>query len=323
MGINNIKYVIPADKQREIAAHYSNQNNPNYRETNSRKRNVRNQVTPNKQKYKGNDKLKKILAIGLSTLAVSGAIGASIISDYNLKELTSRDIQSEILNDAIEQINLSNLNFDGQNFNPSLKCSRPEMYKVLSNSDLDEKINIYLANPTAENKEHLIHDLEGREEEFAKFNMDLIAASLADSQGTTIDDISIKAVFNYDNVQHGDNIMKGTDAYIGHTLTIDYLEGYTERGKTNFKEIPEDIFNLISDAKFNYLAPDSSYFNNNSNIIERGLETYIQLKQVLAEHDFTIKNGKLLLQKDGKIYNYYKNLSGNAKFKEVAEERDR
>jgi len=307
---DDVKFRIPEDKQREIAARH----NTNMQNTTQNKRNLRNQTAPHRQKYSEDGKLKRIIAIVLaSATLVGGAIALKNYNDYkkDIKELNTTDIEVQIEEEARKQGIMEELEFDGQNFNSTIKCDRPELYKVLSNTDLDEILNRYFENPTDEAKANILKQLEGREEEFAKFNMDLIEASFADSKGVSIDDISMRAVFNHYTEKEGQEIIEGKSSYQGHTLSVQGIDLRTS----------EDITRLISDARFNELAPNSSYFDKDKTQNERGIDIYKNIKQVLVEHDFSIKNGKVVLEgKDGKTYEYSKDILGNAKMSEIKQQ---
>ena len=283
-------------------------NNPN-RQNNiydPHRRNVRNKPpVPSQKKYKGT-MIKKIAGIlaGIAILGGGIKIGSNIYENY-VNEQYSRDLQSEIEVAVKEEIknNIDRLNitFDGNNFNVACGCDRKELYNVLASTDLDELLNTYLSNPTDIEKEKLLSELEGREEDIAKFNMDLIEASFADSENTSINNIDIKAIFKHYNAENGDRIVNGEDIYMGHTLYIHTTKANVEAraGRTSdFTQIPSDIFQLISDTRFQLKAPNSSYFENpikdtKRSALDISIQTYKKIKKIINDRNFAIKDGKV------------------------------
>ncbi len=248
--------------------------------------------TPNRG-YKGKvlnfmRKHKKSIATGLlaATLLSGTAIGVNVYEAKRAEKL-SRNIEQEI-------------SFDGQ-------CDRPELYKVLHNTDLDEILNEYYADPTDENKQKLMNDLQGREEELAKFNVDLLLASLADSANVSINDVQIKALYKFYNEINYNEIINGKKPYRGNTLTINnsksICEGYVDLPGhvDNYLEIPEKLYKLITDAKFNLLTPDSSYFamnkypvdENENSKLERSICINKDIKYLIIDNNLAIKDGKV------------------------------
>lgn len=269
---------------------------------NPHRRDVRNKPpVPSQKKYKGT-MIKKIAGIlaGIAILGGGIKIGSNIYENY-VNEQYSRDLQSEIEVAVKEEVknNIDRLNitFDGNNFNVVCGCDRKELYNVLTSTDLDELLNTYLSNPTDIEKEKLLSELEGREEDIAKFNMDLIEASFADSEGVSKDKIHIKAIFKHYNDLDGERIMNGKAPYIGHTLSISnskYNLNAQSGISRNFIEIPSDMFKLISSTKFQLVAPNSSYFEGNNNSrIERAIETYKKIKKIINDKNFAIKDGQV------------------------------
>ena len=306
------------------------QNNVKFSKTMQRKiRNLKNHPAYSSiREYKGKvldfmREYKKQIAAGIfaATLLTTGtAIGTNIHKALYNSEM-SRNIEQEIEDRAVDKIlenRLANLDFNGQDFNIRIECDRPELYNVLHNTDLDEILNEldtkmerrilkeYLSNPTEESENELFKKLQGREEELAKFNVDIILASLADSTNVPIKEVSIRTIYKYYNEANGDAIMNGNAPYIGNTLKINNskftCEGYVDLPKhiTNYSEIPEHLYKLITDAKFNFLTPDSSYFKmgkypvieDENSKLERSLEIYTDIKELINDGNFAIKDGK-------------------------------
>lgn len=273
----NLRYNIPIENQRALAQKYTQQPTPiPLNKTNRIRKDMKNHPKTSKKKYKGNIKAK-IFAGLLSLSLVGGAIG---INQYKeeLNEMYSYDLQANTETSS-------------------------ELHNVLENTDLDELLNEYLAAPSKDNKEQLLTKLKGRDSELAKLNLDLIEASLADSLNISKDEVSIKALFKHLDEKNGNDIMKGTGIYRGHTLRIttdrmsNIIEAYKNvtNGTYNYTYISKDLFDLISNAKFNYIAPESSYYQRSkSSRIERAIETYKDLKEILNEKDFTIYNNRIL-----------------------------
>lgn len=292
-----------------------NNQNMNTDKRNIHNRTIKNQSNPYQGKFKENEKLKKrrALAIGLATLAVSAGIGIAVYnnSQNNKNHFNATDIEAQIRDSALNEITMDisedDLVFDGTNFiiSKEAKCDRPELYKVLSNSELDEKLNEYLEKPTSANKEKLSSDLNGKENELAKLNFELLKASLADSMGTTIDNISITY----------------TDKRLLITTPGGEVEYWNYRDKINDTELPKDYANIISNIAKQY---EKSKLGNESNLDAKELiDAYSEIKPLIVEHNLTIANrNRLCLQniKDGEYYDYSKGLFGSSNIKELEDD---
>lgn len=283
-----------------------------------------NSKTPNINKYikspkpckktftgKTMNKIRRNAAIIAAGVVVAGVVGTVAYINH-MNKLYSRDLQSEIATMAKEELrdNLTNnldeidFTFDGNQFNIAYECSRPELYNVLSNTDLDELLNTYFEQPTGKQKEELLSQLEGREDEFAKFNLDLIKASFADSKHISKDNINIDYEFvHYDSIEK-EKIINGKIPSRGYTLTISdstfnkvsaINEYDVANNETiyNFNQIDEDKFKLIGDAILQVEFPNYSTNEENSKI-ENAIETYKGIKKIINDKNFTIKDGKVL-----------------------------
>lgn len=272
---DRIRYDVPPLKQ-------SNLNN---RETNTKKRNVRNKPSSSNYKldFKDNKKFKNIIravSLGLATLTVSAGIGAGIAiknSNQAKNEFNATDIESQIRNSAMTQISEEDLSFDGQNFTipKEIECDRPELYKVLAGTELDQLLNEYLANPTKSNKENLAVSLHGKENDLAKLNFELVKASLADSLGVSIDDIKI--------------------TYTDNRLTIDTphgsLEHWKKNGTHNDTEISNEYEELLRPIAEAY---EKSKLGKMSDLsAEELIESYEELKPKLIKDEISITNNAL------------------------------
>lgn len=268
---------------------------------------------PCKKIYKGN-MMKKIKTIAITAGIVGGLAGVgiySIVEAYNNKQY-ARDLQSEIETMAKEELrdnlkdNLDEIDFtfDGNKFNIAYDCSRPELYNVLKNTDLDELLNTYFENPTSSKKKNLLSQLEGREEELTKFNMDLIEASFADSKNISKDEVNIDFEFVHYNSDEKEKIMNGK--VLGRGLTLDISDSTYNKASAmkkydvananiiyNFDEIDENTYNLISEAIIQVEAPNYP-INKKNTKIENAIETYKSIKKIINDKNFTIKDGKVL-----------------------------
>ena len=267
---------------------------------------------PCKKIYKGN-MMKKIKTIAITAGIVGGLAGVGIyVEDYNNKQY-ARDLQSEIETMAKEELrdnlkdNLDEIDFtfDGDKFNIAYDCSRTELYNVLKKTDLDELLNTYFENPTHSQKEKLLSQLEGREEELAKFNMDLIEASFADSKNISKDKVNIDFEFVHYDSYEKEKIINGKIPSRGYTLTISdstfnkvsaINEYDVANNETiyNFNQIDEDKFKLIGDAILQVEFPNYSTNEENSKI-ENAIETYKGIKKIINDKNFTIKDEKVLV----------------------------
>lgn len=265
------------------------------------------------KKYKRNITKNTSIAI-LATLLATGSI-ALASNTYN-NHYNSRDIQNEIREATLAKLESPfETEWNGESFSIQLPCDRPELYNVLKESNLDEILNDYLKNPTTKAKELLFSQLEGREEELAEFNMNLIRASFADSQHTTMDNIDIDVTFRHNDAEHRNEIANGTKTYIGQSLNINTpkhsAQSYLNSFEYNYDEIPVDLSTLLTRARLQEEAPNSSYFENDKlSKLERALKTYKEIKKILNDYNLTIEEGKVCLVKNNKTYSYSKDIFG-------------
>lgn len=259
------------------------------------------------------NKIRKNAAIITAGFVVAGAVGGTVAHINHMNEIYSRDLQSEIETMAKEELrdnlkeNLDEIDFtfDGNKFNIAYDCSRPELYNVLKNTDLDELLNAYLENPTRSQKEKLVSQLEGREEELAKFNVDLIKASFADSKNISKDNINIDFEFVHYDSEEKEKIMNGKIPSKGYTLTIsdstynkaEAINKYDVAKAEkiyNFDKIDANTCSLISNAILQVEAPNF-FINKGITKIENTIETYKSIKKIINDKNFTIKDEKVLI----------------------------
>jgi len=259
---------------------------------NNNKRNVKNYTTHHKAKIdsKNSKKLKELkrrLAIGAAALITAAGISTAVIHEIGERieerdKYNSRDIQTEIENNGIE--------------------TRPELYKVLSNTDLDEKLNKYYAEPNKENKNNVLKNINPQE--LAVYNFEMLKATIADGLGVSKDDIQIK--------------------YTRDELTIYTPNGnlnyWGKNGKENDNEIPSDYANLILRIAKDYQKTKSG------NELESGatIEDNLELKKYITEHTFSLRDGTLvLIDEDGKIRKPSDAILRKIEFTEVKEDPER
>lgn len=255
---------------------------------NNNKRKVKNSTTPHKVKAnrENSEKLKDLrrkFAIIAVTLAAAG-IGTYAMhktiekrDDYN-----SINIQTEIENNGIE--------------------TRPELYKVLSNTDLDEKLNSYYAEPNKENKNELLKNINPQE--LAVYNFEMLKASIADGLGIKKEDITIRP--------EGNDLRLYTPE---QNLTF-----WGAKGKHNDSQIPFEYGNLISRITKQYQA----YIDGEELNTEKNIADNLELKKYITEHTFSLRDGTLvLIDEDGKISEPSDGILRPIKFKEVEEDSER
>lgn len=284
------RYQIPANKQIEIAEKY---NSHQKTITNDNKRSCKNTPATKKGRFSG--KIKALIAAGI--IIAGTAITGSIIHQVHQEELTkiySADIQSDIaretLEHAKEHLTIDDLMFNGQGFDVALPSNRINEYSVLQSTNIDEKLNEYFANPTDEAKSYL----KSRKKDIANLNFNLIKASLADSLGCNINEISI----NF------------TDTALRIHSPKNSLEYWADNGKHNDNQISSVDAKVIKSIAEAYEEAKSKQHNLN---IDKLLEHHANLKHILGEYNYTIEDNKLCLKgiDDSKLYKYSRGILGN------------
>ena len=293
--------------------------NSNLNRTNPQKKNIKDQPTTKNTKYKRNI-LKSITIGALAAALAIGGIAIGVKSHNDKMNIFTNDKQSQIEASMLEEfkkISVEDLVFEGNNVSASVDCKEAELHNVLSNTNLDAVLNEYIANPTEQQKEQLLNNLEG----IAQLNFDMIKASFADGLNKTKDDVSITVSFLRDD---DGKILKGNKTYAGHNLKINNLYAFKDsaKGTYNYSNIPKEIFDLVSDVTLQLAAPEF-YNDDQESRLNRLINSYKQIQEITYdEYQFTIKDNKACLVKDDKYYDYSKSIFGNAKFKDIAEDRE-
>lgn len=282
---------------------------------NNRKRNIKTPKVKNNRKWivKG-----AAMALSIATLATIIGIAKNKQHQYDIAP-----IQQQIELEAKENLqqNIDNFSFDGTNFTTSVNTQYKELYKVLSNTDIDEVMDNYLNEPSEESKAQI----KERIDDLVNFNTDVLKALIADGEKTSIDNVKMSlTVRGYDSDEQK-RIMNGQKPHKGWVLRVNtpdnYLEGMCGQF-SNYTEIPSSLFSLISQAQIAQLErnPDinlqlQDYYEQD--IFDRAVETYKGIKRITAKgYSLGVQDSRICLEKDGKYYDYETK-------KQIDDERDR
>ena len=311
--LNNLRTNVPASQKLEYSQE-QHQTMPKEK-INTAKRTIKN-------KPKTMSKLKVFATAAILTGLAAGGFAYSNLKQ-NEKNATSAQLEYEIA--AIEDMKskkteelLEALTLNNGKMQIDMPYRIPEFYNVLKNTDIDELLCEYYKNPTKEAKELLLNQLQGREQEFAEMNFNLLKASFADTYNNSLENYRITYNFtdnNYNsNINNDELITRENDR--GTVLKIQTakgnLEGYYRAGKSNFTEVSSDFFELMSTAAKTYT--DINYFNSKEDLMNSLMENYLEIKNsyidgyTLAIHP---KEHKLCYAKKDKnnelkYYNYDK-----------------
>lgn len=281
---------------------------------NNRNRNIKTPKVQHNKKW-----IAKSAAIGLAIASFATTIG---IVKHQQHQYDIAPIQQQIELKAKEDLqqNIDNYYFDGTNFTVDFKSPYTELYKVLSNTDIDEIMDDYLKNPSKESKEII----EGRIDDLVNFNTDVLKALLADGEKTSIDNVNMTLTVKGETNEQ-EEIIRGLRAPTGWVLRANSQNHYLEAMcgyNSNFTEIPTKLFTLISQAKIAQLERNSDvklklqgYYEKD--IFDRAVETYKDIKRITAKgYSLGVHNNRACLEKDGKYYDYETK-------KQIEDERDR
>lgn len=263
-----------------------------------------------KKKYTG-----RIVALILAgTLAI---VGGKRYHDYtkakdNFNDIASSNLEEIIVSDSYNKLTENTdrayaYDAETNEFTYKTNCTRPNVYEVLNQTDIDEELNKYIAGDSTNKK-----DLQKRIDEINELNENLIKASLADSLG--IDDL--KDIYIIPQIL--------SNSFIGERLQIrtpdEWLEAfcsfdaYQSNYRCNYEEIPQPLFRLIQSVGI------ENYYKNND--FETTINNYKNIKYILGNgYNLSIKDNKLVVVDDkGKEYSISYDTFGY-KFNEVIEKQ--
>ena len=266
--------------------------------------------------------IRGLAIIAATSLFISG-IGIGVGLDKRNRREDSKSLETSILlNDiGLEEGEFTSSNLqkllsldENGNYVTNIQSSRPEIYRVLQSTDIDELIDNYILNPSRENLEKL----NARGPELAKLPWLLYRAEYADmlrQQGKDVhyEDIHIEYKADVKNEYiHGHSIIisNGEDeilrAFKPDELDEDYdMKEYYK----DFESIPnfEDLKKIIINA--NNGLENSSDFDFTQNT-KKYVKRYRDFKKMLTKYHLALKsvpskeNKILCLEgiEDGKFY---------------------
>ena len=304
--------------------------NKNKTEVNNNKEEKRT-ISKSSEKYtesklkEPNKKIRRIAALlAAGAIFVGGLVAHNAAQKNEYNKECAFDLEGSIVSDTYNNLHENEdrpftYNEENKTFIYEQNCTRPNLYKVLSQTDIDEILNSYISDGSR----NLEEVLKERVADINNFNVALLKASLADSLGIDMEDVEIKVGFFGNSNEEKEEIINGNKQYVGHRLTIASPETPSLEAQTktnikynqtpdnlyNYDEINEILFDIISDIKMAEVAPNARY--SNEDILTRAISNYKNLKCIINEHDLSIKDGKLvIIDAEGKEYNIEKERYG-------------